>query len=94
MAEQHLTHDRLVDLALDGVADREPLLRHLSGCSGCRTEYDAVSAAVDHTLAAAPRSSPHPASTVPRWTRWASTMRQTARAHGGGGGERWWLPRQ
>ena len=55
MTEGHLDDDELVVLALDEVAgpDRARLVRHLSVCSRCRVEYDALSATVEDTLSAA-----------------------------------------
>ncbi|WP_127131247.1 anti-sigma factor [Georgenia sp. SYP-B2076] len=59
---EHPSPDALVDLALAAVPEpgRSALAQHLDTCEGCRQEYTAVSSAVDHVLAAAPRVEPPP----------------------------------
>jgi len=60
MTDLHPDDDLLLALALDDVEDteREATLRHLSACQRCRHEYDALSAAVEQTLAATPSVEP------------------------------------
>lgn len=59
MTEQHPVDD-LVALALDQLdpTEREWTLRHLAACPDCRAEFEALSAGVELTLAAAPPSDP------------------------------------
>lgn len=62
MSDQHPGEDLLTDLALDDIAAprRDEILRHLDACPRCRSEYDRIAGAVDHALAAAPRTEPPP----------------------------------
>lgn len=62
MTELHPDGDLLVALALDDVAEpeRDSMLQHLSGCSACRSEYDALSSTIERTLAASPAVGPDP----------------------------------
>lgn len=62
MNDLHPDDDLLLALALDDVDDseRETTLKHLSTCHRCRNEYDALSATVEQTLAAAPSVEPGP----------------------------------
>jgi anti-sigma factor RsiW len=62
VTDTHPHDEMLLRLALDDVveADRESTLRHLDACHRCRNEYDALSAAVEQTLAAAPSVEPSP----------------------------------
>ncbi len=62
MTDLHPDDDLLLRLALDDVeeADREATLEHLATCQRCRNEYDALSATVEQTLAAAPGVEPSP----------------------------------
>ena len=62
MTEQHPDDGSLLALALDDAdpAVRESTLRHLAACHRCRNEYDALSAAVEQTLVAAPTVEPAP----------------------------------
>lgn len=61
MAE-HPHPDLVLDLALGHLAapERDALAGHLSGCPACRAELDELSAAVESTLAAVPRTEPRP----------------------------------
>jgi hypothetical protein len=60
--QQHHDDDLLLALALDDVTEpeRETALQHLSHCAQCRVEYDALSATIERTLAAAPSVEPEP----------------------------------
>lgn len=60
----HDTHpgDDLVALALDDLdpATRSVTVAHMSTCPQCREEYDAIAAAIENTLVAAPAVGPPP----------------------------------
>jgi anti-sigma factor RsiW len=60
VTELHPGDDRLMTLALDevGDAERTMLVDHLARCASCRSEYDALSATIERTLAAAPSVPP------------------------------------
>jgi len=60
VTDLHPADDLLLALALDDVeyTEREATLRHLAACQRCRHEYDALSAAVEQTLAATPSVEP------------------------------------
>lgn len=62
MTETHPDDSLLFALALDDIDDaaRDEVLRHLGSCHRCRSEYDALSATVEQTLAAAPAVEPRP----------------------------------
>lgn len=68
MTDLHPVDDLLLALALDDVDDvddvddtkRESTLKHLATCHRCRNEYDALSATIEQTLAAAPSVEPGP----------------------------------
>jgi hypothetical protein len=62
VTETHPQDDVLLALALDDMDDtpRESTLQHLGTCRRCRTEYDAMSATIEQTLAAAPSVEPSP----------------------------------
>ena len=59
---QHPDPDLLVDLALGHLQGptRDDVLSHVADCSVCREELDELTAAVEETLAAVPRSEPPP----------------------------------
>ena len=58
----HPHPDLVLDLSLGHLAgpQRDALADHLSGCLACRAELDELSAAVESTLAAVPRTEPPP----------------------------------
>lgn len=62
MTDLHPDDDLLLALALDDVDDgeHESIPRHLATCQRCRNEYDALSATIEQTLAAAPSVEPNP----------------------------------
>lgn len=62
MTDLHPDDDLLLALALDDVddSDRESIPKHLATCQRCRNEYDALSATIEQTLAAAPSVEPSP----------------------------------
>lgn len=63
MAEsQHVSPDLLLDLALGHLPgpERDEAIAHVSDCDGCSGELAALSAAVEVTLAAVPRTEPPP----------------------------------
>lgn len=62
MTDPHPDGDLLLTLVLDDAEDteRDATLRHLAACRRCRNEYDALSATVEQTLAAAPNVEPAP----------------------------------
>ena len=62
MTDVHPDDGQLLALALDdpGGGSRDSTLQHLTSCHRCRGEYDALSATVEQTLAAAPSVEPSP----------------------------------
>lgn len=62
MTDLHPDDNALLALALDDVDDskRESTLRHLSTCQRCRNDYDAFTATIEQTFAAAPNVEPPP----------------------------------
>ncbi|WP_256842643.1 hypothetical protein [Ornithinimicrobium cryptoxanthini] len=59
---QHTSPDLLLDLALGHLTgpERDEVMSHVSDCIGCRAELADLSAAVEGTLAAVPRTEPSP----------------------------------
>lgn len=59
---EHPDPDLVLDLALGHLAgpQRDAVASHLGDCAACRADFDDLSAAVESTLAAVPRTEPRP----------------------------------
>ncbi|WP_109471125.1 hypothetical protein [Ornithinimicrobium cavernae] len=94
MAEQHPDPDLVLDLALGqlGGPQRDAVVAHVADCALCRADLEALSAAVEATLPAVPRTGPPPGFAARVLDR-LDAERPTVRAgtRDGRARQRWWL---